>query len=187
MVDRLSRYMQVDVYGECGTLKCPRYDSECIPRAAKIYKFYLSFENSLCDDYITEKFFAILKLDILPVVYGLGEYEKIAPPHSYINALDFPSIRHLANYLLYLDKNHTAYNEYFRWKAYSEAVRSFPMKQSTASNISWCQLCERLHYDQQKRVHGNLQEWSQHSANCLSAEDGVIDSFLRDEVIQKLR
>ena len=26
------------------------------------YYFYLSFENSLCDDYITEKFFNILKV-----------------------------------------------------------------------------------------------------------------------------
>ena len=34
------------------------------------YKFYFAFENSLCDDYITEKFFNMLKHNIVPVVLG---------------------------------------------------------------------------------------------------------------------
>ncbi|KAA0197302.1 hypothetical protein HAZT_HAZT006526 [Hyalella azteca] len=54
------------------------------------------------------------RYDILPVVYGLGAYEETAPPHSFINVFDFPSVRHLADYLIYLDKNDTAYNEYFQ-------------------------------------------------------------------------
>ena len=50
----------------------------------------------------------------MPVVYGLADYDVIAPPHSYINALDFPNVKNLAEYLKYLDNNDTAYNEYFR-------------------------------------------------------------------------
>jgi alpha-1,3-fucosyltransferase len=50
----------------------------------------------------------------VPVVYGLAPYDTLAPPHSYINALDFPTAEDLADYLLYLDSNDTAYNEYFR-------------------------------------------------------------------------
>ncbi|KAA0202854.1 hypothetical protein HAZT_HAZT008540 [Hyalella azteca] len=111
----LERYIPVDVYGNCGTMNCPRSSYEkCYERAAATYKFYFSFENSLCDDYITEKFFLTARYDILLVVFGLGAYEEVAPPHSFINALDFPSIRHLADYLIYLDRNDTAYNEYFR-------------------------------------------------------------------------
>ena len=53
---KLSRHMQVDIYGECGTLECPRAVKECFSML-KNYKFYLSFENSNCRDYITEKFF----------------------------------------------------------------------------------------------------------------------------------
>lgn len=37
--------------------------------------------------------------DVVPVVYVIGMYEKIAPPHSYINALNYKSIRQLADYL----------------------------------------------------------------------------------------
>ncbi|KAG0712698.1 hypothetical protein GWK47_017864 [Chionoecetes opilio] len=54
------------------------------------------------------------RLDVVPVVFGLGDYAVQAPPHSYIDALSFPSTNALADYLLYLNHNNTAYNEYFR-------------------------------------------------------------------------
>ena len=46
-----------------------------------------------------------------------GNYEGIAIPGSYIDVSDFSSIRALADYLLYLDSNDTAYNSYFAWKS----------------------------------------------------------------------
>lgn len=56
LVERLQRYVDVDVYGDCGTKICPRKrEDDCRIKAARKYKFYLSFENSLCRDYITEK------------------------------------------------------------------------------------------------------------------------------------
>ncbi len=34
------------------------------------YKFYLSFENTLCHGYLTEKLWARLQFNIVPVVMG---------------------------------------------------------------------------------------------------------------------
>ena len=35
------------------------------------FKFYLAFENALCDDYVTEKFFNIIfNIPTVPVVMG---------------------------------------------------------------------------------------------------------------------
>ena len=70
---------------------------------------------------ITEKFFNLLDRNIVPIVYGAGNYEAIAPPHSYIDALKYTPVQ-LAKYLDILDKNDTLYNEYFWWKPYYKSV-----------------------------------------------------------------
>lgn len=57
-VRELQKYVSVDVYGSCGPLKCGQtfLDTHCYQQVlAPNYKFYLAFENSLCQDYITEK------------------------------------------------------------------------------------------------------------------------------------
>merc|ERR1711894_870320 len=68
------------------------------------YKFYLAFENSICRDYVTEKFFQRMKQGIVPVVFGGADYSSIAPTHSYIDVKDFDTPKDLADYLIRLDK-----------------------------------------------------------------------------------
>lgn len=78
-IDKLKKYVPVTVFGRCG-IKCidsKTYFSECKQQIGKNFKFYLSFENSICDGYITEKFFEILRYDIIPIVLGGGQYTKI--------------------------------------------------------------------------------------------------------------
>nr|CAH8870660.1 unnamed protein product [Trichobilharzia regenti] len=120
----LSRHIPVDIYGACGSMSCPKnietYSStrECLKMIRENYKFYLSFENSLCPDYITEKLYKnALRNEILPIVMGasLEEYKEVTPPYSFIHVDQFESPAKLAEYLKYLDRNDTAYNEYFAW------------------------------------------------------------------------
>ena len=53
----LSKYISVDIYGACSNKTCPRSSGRCFDMLNNQYKFYLAFENSNCQDYITEKFF----------------------------------------------------------------------------------------------------------------------------------
>ena len=124
-IRQLKRFIRVDSYGTCGDLQLENCGKDstgdsperCYDALESKYKFYLSFENSICTDYVTEKFFWIMTRNIVPVVYGGANYSLIAPPHSYIDANQFEP-KELAEYLLILGANKTLYNEYFWWKDY---------------------------------------------------------------------
>jgi alpha-1,3-fucosyltransferase len=147
-VAQLSKFIPVDIYGGCGNLTCDRNESHwlsepiCYTMLEKKYKFYLSFENCICTDYVTEKFFELLNYDIIPIVYGGANYSQLAPLHSYINALDFTP-ETLAQYLKILDANDTLYNEYFWWKDHYRIESGVEQM----ARHGFCDLCKKLHQD----------------------------------------
>jgi hypothetical protein len=80
-LEKLKNYISLDIFGRCGQ-ECPytwkdnnNITDNCKQIIGEKYKFYFSFENSICKDYITEKFFDILRYNIIPVVHGGGDYE----------------------------------------------------------------------------------------------------------------
>lgn len=79
-IKEMKKYIDVDLYGRCGK-PCPKTNqkgekiTDCREFAKNNYKFFFSFENSLCKDYVTEKFFLILKSNIIPVVRGRADYD----------------------------------------------------------------------------------------------------------------
>ncbi|XP_023026855.2 alpha-(1,3)-fucosyltransferase C [Leptinotarsa decemlineata] len=149
---KISKFVQVDVYGACGNLTCSKKDADgCYKFLEKHYKFYLSFENSLCKDYVTEKLFNILKYNLVPIVYGDADYEVIAPPHSVINVLEYKSIKELAKHIRKLDEDAAEYLRYFEWKK-TYAV-------STSNKLSLCQLCEKLNEPVAQKVYSDVDEW----------------------------
>lgn len=146
-VRELSRYIQVDVFGKCleNHKSCPiprnpqnqplYYEkTDCEVMLERDYLFYLSFENSFCPDYASEKFFRAFQSGIVPVVFGGANYSLLAPPHSYINARDFQTPKLLAEYLVELSQNLDLYSRYFDWRG------EFDLKRDSG----WCNLCKML-------------------------------------------
>ena len=98
----LGTMMQVDVFGKCGKptpISHPQDDrskagnfGEGYNLLGKTYPFLFSFENSLCDDYVSERFFIILDANAIPVVYNGANMSTIAPKHSYIDIKDFADL-----------------------------------------------------------------------------------------------
>ncbi|KAK5646397.1 hypothetical protein RI129_004861 [Pyrocoelia pectoralis] len=157
LVAEIQKFLPVDIYGSCGPLKCEKLKGdtklsspECYDMIEENYKFYLSFENSICKDYSTEKLYNALKKNIVPIVYGAGDYSLSAPPHSVINVNDFVSVKELTDYLKYLDKNANVYLTYFEWKKKYKIVKS-----SHA-----CDICKKLNQPLVKSVYHDLRSWS---------------------------
>ena len=129
MTFHLKEYVQVDTYGPCGNLTCPESNGipaqgaqACIDMLAENYKFVLAFERFICDDFITKRFFDILKQEAVPIVFGGASYKKIAPPHSFIDALTM-NPRQLADHLKKLGANDHKYYMHFWWKDFYEVLK----------------------------------------------------------------
>ncbi len=166
LVKELQKYIPVDIYGYCGPLRCDPKDEEgCYEKLGRKYKFYLSFENSLCKDYITEKFSNALRFNMVPVVYGGGNYSSILPfPKSFIDVNDFRTIRELGDYLLDLHRNDTAYGEYFEWRRhYSVRIR-----QGFGGFRRMCFALQSGENERGRVVGRNIKEWWVEKGGCSS-------------------
>lgn len=153
LAKELSKHIEVHIYGGCGK-PC---DKLCAEKLKKEYKFFLAFENSLCKDYVTEKFFRIADEGMgIPVVFGGGNYSRIAPPKSYIDARSFRTPKDLANYLLVVAGDDKLYNEYFEWRSHFRLAKWAP----------YCDLCKLLHEDLPPKTYKDIQHWWVSLGHC---------------------
>ena len=104
------------------------------------YYFYIAFENSFCTDYVTEKYFKVLPLDVIPIVRGEADYSDFTPEKWYIDTKDFENPKQLAQYLKHLVGSPDKYLEYFKNKELYDSTGYFGIKELMA----WCDLCEKL-------------------------------------------
>lgn len=151
-IKKLRQYTPIDLYGRCGNLTCPR-NSTC-GEMLKPYKFAITFENSNCKDYISEKFWNGLYMESIPIVNWIPEQvPSNAPPKSYINVHDFPSMSDLAKYLDYLNNNDIEYSSYFDWRKTHYVVHGDTMWNQ------FCYLCRALHNDSIPAQVVDYQSW----------------------------
>ena len=78
-------------------------------------------KNTECSHYITEKIARPYRSGMVPIAMGglrgRADYESAGfLPKSFIHVDDFGSPKELVDHLRYLDKNKTAYLEYFDWQ-----------------------------------------------------------------------
>ncbi|KAH6937924.1 hypothetical protein HPB50_005248 [Hyalomma asiaticum] len=160
-IQELQKHLYIDVYGECGQNVCPKEKPfSCYKMFARNYFFYLSFENCICKDYVTEKLFKLLMYDIIPVVYGGANYTLVAPPGSFIDALGFESPMHLARHLKKVARDFNLYKRHFQWKA-KYSIRP-------VAGYNFCALCRKLHSEDFRKtsVVPDIYHWWNTSSCC---------------------
>lgn len=156
---RLQSVIPITRLGHCTRQKCRLARFACLDQLAEHHPFYLSFENSLCRDYVTEKYAnVILNRRMIPVVFAHDTHRYI--PHSFINAREFSSPEHLGSYLRYLVTNQTAFDRYFQWQNEYELI-------IPAEEDYLCQLCSKLHdLNEPRKIYPSMKQWLYVDADC---------------------
>ena len=154
-MQKLGKYIDVDIFGGCTkNVPCPHHTDylDCVQKLHSQYHFYLAWENSLCHDYITEKFWKVLKGEghYIPVALGglsIEDYTSVAPPDSFLHVYNFSSLEQLGGYMKTLTEDHAAFNKYHEWRG-SYGVELGPNKN--------CEYCEIANFPSKfKREHSN--------------------------------
>ncbi|CAN2391718.1 3-galactosyl-N-acetylglucosaminide 4-alpha-L-fucosyltransferase activity [Pristimantis euphronides] len=148
----LKKYLSVDIYGN-QHLPLPRNQHK---NTLSKYKFYLAFENSIHEDYITEKLWKnALAAGCVPVVLGppRKNYERFIPKDSFIHVEDFSTAEELAKYILRLDKDEKAYQRYFTWRS---RLHSFA---DTNWQTHYCRVCKALKEASTHKTISKLGAW----------------------------
>ncbi|XP_023948539.2 alpha-(1,3)-fucosyltransferase C-like [Bicyclus anynana] len=137
----LQKYnLGVDVYGGCGPLKCSQVNQDdCNRMLSDDYYFYLAFENSNSEDYVTEKVLYGLEYDTVPVVLGGANYTRFMPDGSYLDARELGPAK-LADKMYNLIQNPDLYAEYFRWRNHY----SFHSRYDSPDTDDFCRYCAML-------------------------------------------
>ncbi|XP_052244348.1 alpha-(1,3)-fucosyltransferase C-like [Dreissena polymorpha] len=162
-VEKMNKYKNgtVDIFGGCGKYK-PTWEE--LVKIITNYKFYIAFENSICIDYFTEKFFLAFAYDIIPVVRGGADYARNVPDGTYVDTQDFESTEELVDYLIQLASDENKYTEILRRKDRYKLYAG-----SHLFDEGVCRICKKLNDIDRHRA--NVLNNSEIMGNCRSPTD----------------
>ena len=149
-------------------------DKKCVERVLGSYYFYLSWENSICEDYVTEKFYDALRRSIVPVVLEGDWYDRLVPEgyDVFIRASDYDNTDELASRLVEISRNRTLYESFFKWREVPiDELPSDFVKHVVNAENPWCALCRKLHEDDDDRVNINVDEWYSVENRCKQGQN----------------
>ena len=110
------------------------------------FKFCIAMENSITEDYVTEKVYDALAAGCVPIYYGAPNIERFIPTaDSIINYRDFMDPVKLGQEVRRLSENETAYAEKLAWRnqpeRWSKAFRD--LVQLAESDVHpQCKVCQ---------------------------------------------
>jgi hypothetical protein len=143
----LMRRVKVDSFGSVlhnRDLPEPDRGRETVLSMTARYKFALVLENSIAEDYVSEKFFYALISGSVPVYRGAPNIAAFAPgSRCFINSADFAEPAELAAYLNWLNEHDEAYQEYLAWR-HKGLSPSFEALVESVREPAPCRLCEHL-------------------------------------------
>lgn len=115
------------------------------------YKFVLAIENSVCDDYITEKLWRPLIAGVVPIYYGSPSVQDWLPNNnSAILIKEHYDIKKLGELINKINKNDTLYESFLQHKLGSKKITNTRLLQEYNAGYDHpipgflCYICDNL-------------------------------------------
>jgi Glycosyltransferase family 10 (fucosyltransferase) C-term len=106
------------------------------------YKFVFATENAEVIDYTTEKYWYAIAAGAVPIVNGAPDSKDWMPPHSAIYTKDFnDNGTAIAEFILAVAANETAYAEYHAWRTERQYHEPFQRKMLMSERNMACNIC----------------------------------------------
>ena len=124
-VTEFMKYIKVDSYGSCLNNKripsdlqgSEKFESDKFYNYLARYKFVISFENAICNDYVTEKLWRTIATGSVPIYLGAPNIESILPnKKSAILVKEFNSSFEVAEYVNKINGDDELYKSFLQHK-----------------------------------------------------------------------
>ena len=171
-VNILRQYISIDILGACGKkLECGRRNNhnDCFDILNTTYRYYLAFENALCEDYITEKLFENFKYDIIQIVRAGSPKSKPLniSNYAYVSTSDYRNAHELGIYLKALSSNTSRYAAMLETKDTYQVVPYIEIFDSVT-----CEICQRLNnIHDYESIYEDAYQWILTDQQCFQPED----------------
>ena len=109
------------------------------------------------------------------MTFGSSDYARLGAPGSYVNVLDFSTVRDLVDYLRRIHESDEKFADHLLLRRYYEIDTYNQIKQPL------CELCARLHsFSEPPKSYSNLTHWWLDDSRCRTLRsirgwDGEID------------
>lgn len=173
-VIELMKYQRIDSYGRClknkdfpshiqnfNYIYMGKDDENVFLEFVARYKFVISIENGVCEDYVTEKFWRAIHLGVVPIYFGSPTIREWLPNEkSALLIEDFPTPMLLSEHINGLMRDDDLYEEYLEHKTEGKIANSNLLKEIRARPYQTndetkdlefvCFMCKKLHENQMK-------------------------------------
>uniref|UniRef100_A0A0N4Z8E2 Fucosyltransferase n=1 Tax=Parastrongyloides trichosuri TaxID=131310 RepID=A0A0N4Z8E2_PARTI len=176
IVEKLRKYIPTTIFGKCSVDRakqkngCKQSDYKCEEEVINSYYFYFAFENAICNNYVTEKYWSRYSFNSVPIVMKRYIYEDLnIPSSSFIAVDDFKSAKEMGDYLNYLMNNKNEYLKYFEYR--NESVEVIGSDEYHFMN-GFCNICKKLREnDKDNKVINNILDTLFKINKCISRKD----------------
>ncbi|CAJ0587808.1 unnamed protein product, partial [Mesorhabditis spiculigera] len=164
ILGHLAKLGKLSLFGGGGATKadknkCGRFDEGCVRRVFEDSYFFLAMENSVCQDYVSEKYWDRADYASIPIMLSRNITNKQEMPEKAgIFLDDYHSLDAMVKYMDYLVAQPSEYAKYIDWKKDLMLIRR--------PNAANCALCRYVQSNPSPKTYEDVYDLYTETSNC---------------------